>query len=185
MSVGELIDAVAWLASVSCSRWEHTIPTRPPSWVIHAASRQRLPYVLGCQAAGGLLHRRNPLSEVGHVLCRRTSLRLDETDWSQNKKSRFETALLARSVPRERRALLQSGSLVVISPPFCAVVFPLFAVAGGPDRSRPVRHGLHHAQPLLSSLCKSSVSETMLVLDAIGGNARNPLCFGGRRPHRR
>ena len=86
MSSGE-INAVAWLESVGCSRWEHKSHAASPAW---RSTRQQATaaYVLVFQAAG-LLHRRNPLSEVGHVLCRRTSLRLDETELSQKRKEQI------------------------------------------------------------------------------------------------
>lgn len=53
------------------------VPRGPPSRAIHAAAGNGclLCVCLGCQAAaaGGLLHRRDPQSEVEHVLYRRTS----------------------------------------------------------------------------------------------------------------
>lgn len=87
------------------------VPRGPPSRIIHAATGNGclLCMCLGCRAAagGGLLRRRNPLSEVEHVLYRRI-MRLDETGLSQKEESKFEPALRSRG-RRGLRSLGQPG----------------------------------------------------------------------------
>lgn len=167
-----------------CSRWEHAIPRGlPPQLGDPRGSRQRLPLLCVSDIrppAGGLLHRRNPLSEVGHVLCRRTFVRLDETGWSQKerKEAHSRRALLVRSVPRNGRLPKQPGQpgrARVSSLSFFAWFFFLFCSCGRADRRRPMRHCR------ASCPARVSVSRTRLIFDTTGGRVYSPLyCVTGR-----